>query len=378
MSMKRHEFGNRTLVCWSSALAILLLDVPLTYHSDFVFKMPLDLNTVWFILVGVLFTGYAMLDGFDLGIGALHLFTKDDTERRILINSIGPVWDGNEVWLVTGGGALFAAFPNVYATVFSGFYLAFVLLLFALIFRAVAIEFRSKQPMRWWRQMWDIGFSAGSIVSALLIGVAMGNIAWGVPIDAKGEFAGTFPGLLQPYPLLLGVTTVALFMMHGAIYGLMKTEGALHDKLRGWAMNCIIFFVICAAITTMATLLYVPHMAARVKGHPWLFSIALVNMLAIANIPREFYHGRDWRAFLSSCATMLTLMALFGLDQYPNLVFSQPNPENSLTIYNAASSPKTLGIMLVIAAIGVPIVIAYTVCIYWIFRGKVKMDRMSY
>ena len=241
-----------------------------------------DLNTIWFILVGVLFTGYAMLDGFDLGIGALHLFTKDDNERRVLLNSIGPVWDGNEVWLVTGGGALFAAFPNVYATVFSGFYLAFILLLCALIFRAVAIEFRSKQPMRWWRQMWDIGFSAGSILSALLIGVAMGNIAWGVPIGADGEFAGTFLGLLKPYPLLIGITTVALFMMHGAIYGLMKTEGALHDKLRGWAMNSIIFFVICAAITTMATLLYVPHMAARVRENPWLFSLALANMLAIA------------------------------------------------------------------------------------------------
>ncbi|MGD0349193.1 MAG: cytochrome d ubiquinol oxidase subunit II [Verrucomicrobiota bacterium] len=337
-----------------------------------------DLNTIWFILVGVLFTGYAMLDGFDLGIGALHLFTRDDTERRTLLNSIGPVWDGNEVWLVTGGGALFAAFPNVYATVFSGFYLAFILLLAALIFRAVAIEFRSKQPMRWWRQMWDIGFSVGSILSALLIGVAMGNIAWGIPIDANGEFAGTFLGLLKPYPLLLGVTTVALFMMHGAIYGLMKTEGALHDKLRRWAMNSIIFFVVCAAITTMATLLYVPHMAARVRENPWLFSIALANMLAIANIPREFYHGRDWRAFLSSCATMLTLMALFGVNQYPYLVFSQPNPLNGLTIYNASSSPKTLGIMLIIAGIGVPLVIAYTVCIYWIFRGKVKLDRMSY
>src|SRR5580700_1832218 len=271
--------------------------------------MNLDLNTIWFILVGGLFTGYAVLDGFDLGIGALHLFTHKDEERRVMLNSIGPVWDGNEVWLVTGGGALFAAFPNVYATVFSGFYLAFILLLCALIFRGVAIEFRSKQPMRWWRQMWDIGFAGGSILSALLIGVAMGNIAQGIPIDANGEFAGTFLGLLQPYPLLLGVTTVALFMMHGAIYGLMKTEGALHDKLRGWAMNCIIFFVICAAITTMATLLYVPHMAAQVHDHPWLFSIALANMLAIANIPREFYHGRDLRAFLSSCATMFTLMA---------------------------------------------------------------------
>ena len=137
----------------------------------------LDLNTVWFILIGVLFTGYAMLDGFDLGVGALHLFTRTDEERRTMLNAIGPVWDGNEVWLVTGGGALFAAFPNVYATVFSGFYLAFVLLLVALIFRGVAIEFRSKQPMRWWRQMWDIGFSTGSLLSSLLIGVAMGNIA---------------------------------------------------------------------------------------------------------------------------------------------------------------------------------------------------------
>lgn len=338
----------------------------------------LDLNTVWFVLIGVLFTGYAMLDGFDLGIGALHLFTREDAERRVLLNSIGPVWDGNEVWLVTGGGALFAAFPSVYATVFSGFYLAFMLLLASLIFRAVAIEFRSKQPMHWWRQMWDVSFSAGSILSSLLIGVALGNLAWGVPIDERGEFAGSFLGLLTPYPLLIGVTTVALFMMHGAIYGVMKTEGALHHKLRRWALNCIIAFVICAVTTTMATLLYVPHIAARVRENPWLFSIVLVNMLAIANIPREFHHRRDRLAFLSSCAAMLTLMILFGLNQYPYMVYSQPDPSHSLTIYNAASSAKTLGIMLIIAIIGIPIVLAYTVSIYWIFRGKVKLDRMSY
>ena len=259
--------------------------------------MNFDLNTIWFILVGVLFTGYAMLDGFDLGIGALHLFAKKDEERRILLNSIGPVWDGNEVWLVTGGGALFAAFPNAYATAFSGFYLALYLLLAALIFRAVAIEFRSKRPERWWRQMWDVSFSVGSIVSALLIGTAIGNLAWGVPIDANGEFAGSFLGLLQPYPLLIGVTTVALFMMHGAIYGVMKTEGELHDQLRRWAMNSIIFFVICAATATMATLLYATHIAARVHDNPWLFSLVLANMLAIANIPREFHRGNDGRAF---------------------------------------------------------------------------------
>lgn len=338
----------------------------------------LDLNTVWFLLIGVLFTGYAMLDGFDLGVGALHLFTKTDEERRVMLNTIGPVWDGNEVWLVTGGGALFAAFPNVYATVFSGFYLAFVLLLVALIFRAVAIEFRSKQPMRWWRQMWDIGFSAGSILSSLLIGVAMGNIAWGIPLDERGEFAGTFWSLLHPYSLLLGVTTLALFTMHGAIYALLKTAGPLHDRLRGWVRNGMIFFIVCYAVTTMATLLYVPHMAARVRAHPWLFSLALANLLAIANIPREIHHGRDGRAFLSSCAALVTLMGLFGLEMFPNLVFSNPDPTHSLTIRNAASSAKTLGIMLWIAITGVPLVISYTVCIYWIFRDKVKLDRMSY
>jgi len=215
-------------------------------------------------------------------------------------------------------------------------------------------------------------------LSSLLIGVAMGNIAWGVPLDGRGEFAGSFLGLLHPYALLLGVTTLALFMMHGAIYAVMKTEGGLHDKLRGWVTNCIIFFIICYATTTMATLLYVPHMAARVRANPWLFSVALLNMLAIANIPREIHHGRDWRAFVSSCAAMIALMGLFALEMFPNLVLSKPDLANSLTIYNAASSQKTLGIMLTIAIIGVPIVLAYTVSIYWIFRGKVKLDRMSY
>jgi cytochrome d ubiquinol oxidase subunit II len=338
----------------------------------------LDLNTTWFVLIGVLFAGYAMLDGFDLGVGALHLFTRTDDERRIMLNSIGPVWDGNEVWLVTGGGALFAAFPVVYASVFSGFYLAFMLLLAALIFRAVAIEFRSKQPMRWWRQMWDVGFSLGSVTSSFLIGVTMGNIAWGIPLDERGEYAGGFLAMLHPYSLWLGVTTVALFMMHGAIYAVMKTEGTLQDKLRGWVNNCIILFIICYAITTMATLLYLPHMAARLRAQPLLFSVAILNMLAIANIPREIHRRREFRAFLSSCAAMIALMALFGLEMYPNLVYSNPNPERSLTAFNAASSQKTLGIMLTIALIGVPVVLAYTVSIYWIFRGKVRLDKTSY
>lgn len=337
-----------------------------------------DLNTIWFVLVGVLFTGYAMLDGFDLGVGQLHLLARGDRERRIMLNAIGPVWDGNEVWLVTGGGALFAAFPEVYATVFSGFYLPFVLLLVALIFRAVAIEFRSKQPMRWWRAMWDWSFFGGSVLSAFLIGITMGNIAWGMPLDARGEFAGTFLGLLHPYALILGVTTVALFMMHGAIYVLMKTEGELHERARGWVNPCIIFFIICYATTTMATLIYVPHMTERVREEPLFFLVALANMLAIANIPREIHRGEDFRAFLSSCAAMVALMGLFGLGMFPNLVRGATDPGNSLDIYNAASSQRTLGIMLTIAIIGVPIVLAYSASIYWIFRGKVKIDTMSY
>jgi cytochrome bd ubiquinol oxidase subunit II len=340
--------------------------------------IPFDLNTIWFVLVGVLFTGYAVLDGFDLGVGALHLFTKKDEDRRVMINSIGPVWDGNEVWLVTGGGALFAAFPNVYATVFSGFYTAFMLFLVSLIFRAVAIEFRSKEKWLWWRRLWDVSFSVSSILTSFLIGVSLGNMAWGIPIDAQGEFAGTFFGLLHPYPILVGITTVALFMMHGSIYVVMKTEGTLHDKVRGWINPCIIFFIICYATVTMATLLYVPHMTETIKSNPFLFGVGLISMLAIANIPREIHHGRDFQAFLSSCVAMIALMGLFGLGMYPDLVFSNPHPENSLTVYNSASSSKTLKIMLIIAGMGIPVVLAYTVSIYWIFRGKVKIDSMSY
>jgi len=338
----------------------------------------LDLNLIWFILVGALFSGYAMLDGFDLGVGALHLFTKTDEERRLMINSIGPVWDGNEVWLVTGGGALFAAFPDVYATLASGFYLAVMLLLLALIFRAIAIEFRSKMPMKWWRQMWDVSFSLSSICASLLIGVVLGNLIWGVPLAADKEFAGTFLGLLNPYALLVGITVVALFMMHGAIYVVLKTEGELHQKIRGWVNNCIIFFIICYATTTMVTLVYVPHMDARIKMMPVLFLVPLINMLAIANIPREIHHNRNFNALLSSCAAMFAFMILLGIGIFPNLVYSNPNPEYSLTIYNAASSQKTLSIMLIIALIGMPFVLAYTFCIYWIFRGKVKLTPESY
>ena len=339
----------------------------------------LDLNTVWFILVGVLFTGYVILDGFDLGVGVLHLFiAKRDEDRRVFFNAIGPVWDGNEVWLVTGGGALFAAFPAVYATVFSGFYLAFMLLLCALIFRAVAIEFRSKHPSPHWRFFWDLSFSLGSLGSALLIGVAMGNIVWGVPIDERGEFAGSFVGLLHPYAWLMGGTTVALFAMHGAIYLALKTEGDLQARVRAWINPLIIAFILSYVLLTLATLLYVPHVTAAFRGEPWLFALVVPVVLAIANIPRAINRGQEFRAFLSSCAAMAGLMAIFGVGSYPYLIYSQPRPENSLTAFNAASSPQTLGVMLTIALLGLPVVLAYSVSIYWIFRGKVRLDKMSY
>jgi cytochrome d ubiquinol oxidase subunit II len=338
----------------------------------------MDYHLLWFVLVGVLFAGYALLDGFDLGVGALILRLEDDGERRVLYNAIGPVWDGNEVWLVTGGGALFAAFPAVYATVFSGFYFAFMLLLFALIFRAVAIEFRSKEPWPWWRRWWDRGFFAGSTTAAMLIGVAMGNIVWGVPLNANGEFTGTFLGLLHPYALLMGATTVALFMMHGAIYLHLKTEGALQARVRSWINPLIIAFIVCYSITTLATLLYVPRMTEILRAQPALFLVVILLVLAIANLPREIHRGRDGAAFLSSCATMLLLMALFGLGMFPHMVYSAPDPAHSLTAYNASSTVKTLKLMTLIAAIGVPIVLAYTISVYYIFRGKVKIGKDSY
>ncbi len=338
----------------------------------------MDFHLTWFILIGLLFGGYALLDGFDLGVGALHLFTKTDQERRIMINSIGPVWDGNEVWLVTGGGALFAAFPDVYATLASGMYLVVFLLLFTLIFRAIAIEFRSKQPFVWWRGMWDISFAVSSILISFLIGIVLGNLIWGIPLGPDKEFQGTFLGLFHPYAILMGITIVALFMMHGSIYVVMKTEKAMQQKIHGWVNNCIIFYVICYITTTMVTLVYAPHMAERMKANPILFLIPFLNMLAIANVPREIVHGQDFSAFLSSGCSILAMMTLFGIGIFPNIVTSNPNPEYSLTIYNAASSTKTLQIMFIIALIGMPFVLAYTFCVYWIFRGKVKLTETSY
>ncbi len=338
----------------------------------------MDLNLLWFILLGALLTGYALLDGFDLGVGLLHLSVRKDEERRILMNSIGPLWDGNEVWLVTFGGALFAAFPEAYATAFSGFYLPFVALLFALIFRAVSIEFRSKHESSAWRRGWDVAFFAASALAALLFGVAVGNSMLGLPIGADREFAGTFFDLLRPYSLLVGLFTVAVFAMHGSIYLHLKTEGELQRRVHGWMWRTFGFFLVLYILTTQVTLAAVPGALRNFKEHPLAWVIVVLNVLAVANIPRAIHQGRPFYAFISSSATIAALVFLFGVALHPNLIVSSSAPEWSLTIYNAASSTKTLGIMALIALLGMPFVLAYTFVVHWTFRGKVELGKFSY
>lgn len=340
---------------------------------------PFDLPTAWFILIGVLFTGYAILDGFDLGAGALHLFAKKDHDRRVILNAIGPVWDGNEVWLLTGGGALFAAFPPVYASAFSGFYTAFMLVLMGIIFRAVAIEFRSKEESIKWRGFWDKAFAIASIALSILMGVALGNLVIGVPMTAQGEYAGSFWTLLShPYPIIVGVTTLAMFMLHGSIYLVLKTEGDLHQQIRGWVKNSMIFYFVSYAILTISTFVFAPQMAARFQSMPFLIILPILNILALANVPREIHHGRDFLAFLSSCFSIVANLTLFGIGMFPNMLPSNPAPQNSLTIMNSASSTASLTIMMTIAIIGVPFVLAYTAAIYWVFRGKVDSTHLHY
>ncbi len=336
------------------------------------------LQDFWFLVVGVLFTGYAILDGFDLGVGVLHLLVRGDQDRRILLNAIGPVWDGNQVWLVTAGGALFAAFPHVYATAFSGFYLAFVLLLFALIFRGVSIHVRSLKPGSAWRHAWDRVFFTSSLVASLLIGVALGNIAWGVPIAPGFLYHGRLLEQIHPYTLLTGLTVVALFTMHGAIYLVLKTEGGLNSQVRRWVNPAILAFIVCYALTTLATLIWLPRMAQPFLARPLLGLVPLGGLLAILNVPRLIHHGRELQAFLFSSLSIAFLLGLFGIGMYPEMFHSTGDPATSLDIRNASSSPLTLRTMAWMVLIGMPLVLGYTVHIYRVFRGKVQLDSMSY
>ncbi|MDD5629361.1 MAG: cytochrome d ubiquinol oxidase subunit II [Elusimicrobia bacterium] len=338
----------------------------------------MDLRVLWFMLLGVLLAGYAVLDGFDLGVGVLHLGARDDRERRVFLNSIGPVWNGNEVWLVTFGGALFAAFPEAYATAFSAFYLAFMLLLFALILRAVSLEFRGKSGAPAWRRFWDVAFFLASLTAALLFGVAAGDSLFGIPIGPDREFAGSFLGLLRPYALLVGAFNVALLALHGSLYLQLKTEGELRDRVNGWSWRAFGVFLGFYLVTTAATLARVPRALANFEHRPWLWAVAAVSVLALANIPRSLHLRRPGWAFLSSAAFIASMVALFGAALYPNLITSSLDPAWSLTVGNSASSDKTLGIMALIAALGLPFVLIYTAVIYRVFRGKVELDRLSY
>jgi cytochrome d ubiquinol oxidase subunit II len=337
------------------------------------------LEHLWYFVIGICLVAYTVLDGFDLGVGILNAFVKKDEERRVFLNAIGPVWDGNEVWLVVLIGALFAGFPPVYAALCSGFYDLCILFLAFLIFRAVAIEFRSKHPSMKWRHTWDYVFAFSSLGIAFAAGLILGNLIEGVPLSEHKDFIGSFALVFRPYPILVGLMTVALFVMHGAIYLVMKTEGALHDKLRIWSRRSMAIFFALYFLTTCATLIYMPYMANQMKEHPALFLIAAASFLLFYSIPRLFTRGRDGTAFIFSCLGISCLIGLFGIGTYPVLIRSSIKPEeNSLTIFNSASSLLTLEILMIIVLIGVPLVLGYGFYIYRIFRGKVKIGPSSY
>lgn len=338
----------------------------------------IDYPTWWFLVVGGLFSGYAILDGFDLGAGALHLFFRKEESRRIALNAVGPVWDGNEVWLVIGGGALFAGFPLLYASLLSSMYVPFMLFLVGIIFRAISIEFRSKEPMAWWRRMWDIAYSVSSIALALLLGVLLGNVLQGIPLAEDHTFRGSFLVFLNPYALLVGLTGLALFTVHGAIYLAMKTQGRLFVRVQVLLWRATAVFVLLFVATTIWTLARLPALYDRFMAQPWLFGLPLLAFLALANVPRLASKKRFFHAFLFSSLSVALLLILVATEIYPVLLPSTLNPAWSITVYNAASSDKTIGIMLFMVALGAPLVLGYTVFVYRTFKGKVKLDETSY
>ena len=338
----------------------------------------MDLNTTWFLLIGVLLVGYAVLDGFDLGVGVLHLFSSDEEERRLHVNAIGPLWDGNEVWLLTAGGAMFAAFPVLYATVFSGMYLAFMLLLFALIFRAVALEFRSQVDSPGWRRVWDWSFALGSLLPAVLFGVAVGNVLRGLPIAADGTLNVSFFALLNPYALLVGLLSLAMFVMHGAAFLATKTDGELQRRLSRWITGSWMVFVALYVVATFVTLFVSPFLFEGILRSPFFWILFVILLGAIVYVPISTGAGKYPRAFLSTAVAIASMIGLVGVSLYPRWVPSSMDLEYSLTIYNASSTPRTHTNMLIIALIAMPIVLAYTVYIYRVFWGKVTITGDSY
>lgn len=338
----------------------------------------IDYSTLWFLVTGAVFSGYAILDGFDLGAGACHLFFKKEQSRRIALNAVGPLWDGNEVWLVIGGGSLFAGFPDVYATGFSAMYIPFMVFLFFLILRAISIEFRSKEPMAWWRKMWDTTYSVASIMLAFLLGVVLGNLLQGMAIGADKEFQGSWIDFINPFAIVVGITTVALFSMHGAIFLSMKTEGKLFKKIKMLIKYAIGLFIVSFGIVTIYALTTFPHLSDRLLSQPIFVIIPLIGFLSIANIPRLISKRKYELAFIFSCITIASLLGIVALEIFPVMIRSTIHPDYSLTISNACASQKSLKLLLTIAAIGTPLVIGYTTFVFYTFRGKVKIDETSY
>jgi len=330
----------------------------------------MELQITWFVLWSVLWAAYFMLDGFVLGTGFLSgILAKNDTEKRVLINSVGPVWDGNEVWLLTAGGATFAAFPTTYALMFSYLYTALLLLLFSLIVRGVAFEFRGKLEGEQWKGSWDIAIMVSSFLPALLFGVAFGNIFKGLPMDANGYHGGLL-SLLNPYGILTGLLFVCLFAVHGALYAAVKTVGELSARAFELAkllwIPLLLVAVLFLGATAYATKLYDNYLAA-----PYLFLIPAIAVLALAMVQVYMIANKPLKAFASSCVTILFVVFTGVTGLFPNLIPSSLDPAHSLTIYNSSSSQYTLVIMTVVALIFVPIVIAYKIWVYRIFRAPV-------
>jgi len=323
------------------------------------------LSSIWFMLIAVLFAGYAILDGFDLGVGVLHLFRRKESDRRRFIGAIGPVWDGNEVWLLTGGGALFAAFPIAYATVFSSFYLALMLLLLALILRAICLEFRRQIDSNLWRHLCDLGFGVGSLLTALLLGVALGNILRGIPLDENGTFTGNFLGLLNPYAILVGLLSLTGLTLHGAVYLTTKTDGDLQNWLGTAALRLWIAVGILLIGFVGATFLVAPYLFQNVLAIIPLIALA-VSFLALRMVLAK--RNNPVTAFCLSAITVASTVALVATALFPRLVPSSTDLAYSLTAQNASSTPKTLGVMLIVALLGIPVMLAYTAYAYWIFR----------
>lgn len=334
----------------------------------------MDLNILWFILVSVLFIGFFFLEGFDYGVGILLPFIgKNDTERRIVINTIGPVWDGNEVWLITAGGAIFAAFPNWYATLFSGFYMALFLILLALIVRGVAFEFRSSDRSPAWRSLWDTMAFAGSFLSALLWGVAVTNLLQGVPIDSNMHYVGSFWDLLSPYTLVGGLTTLLVFTLHGALYLSLKTEGYMEERSRQMAAKVGVLAV--PVVLLLAVLTYSHTDLFYKLGATTVFLASAVCLVLAMALLRA---GRNGWAFVANSLTIVLFTVSTFWAMFPRVMVSSLQPDWSLTIYNASSSPYTLKIMTVVALTMVPIVLIYQGWTYWVFRQRVNEKHLHY